>query len=75
VRTAHIKLNGNKVAEIVWPATAIVNADSRTQSVELDSSWISMGQRSEVSSSRSGERHELSSDEIRPFRSLRIGTD
>ena len=33
VRTARIKLNGNKVAEIVWPAIAIVNA-----AVELDAS-------------------------------------
>lgn len=33
VRTALIKLNGNKVAEIVWPATAIVKA-----AVELDAS-------------------------------------
>lgn len=38
VRTARIKLNGNKVAEIAWPATAIVNA-----AVELKASnWIEL---------------------------------
>src|SRR4029077_20604698 len=39
VRTARIKLNGNKVAEIVCPATAIVNAPvelGASSSIELE---------------------------------------
>ena len=41
VRTAQIKLNGKKVAEIAWPATAIVNTGvelnaSNTVELELD---------------------------------------
>jgi hypothetical protein len=43
VRTARIKLNGIKVAEIAWPATAIVNAavelkGSNSIELELDGS-------------------------------------
>ena len=39
VRTAHLKLNGNKVAEITWPAAAIANATvelNPLNSVELE---------------------------------------
>jgi hypothetical protein len=41
VRTAQIKLNGNKVVEIAWPAAAIVNTSvelnaSNTIELELD---------------------------------------
>ena len=41
MRTGRIKLNGNTVAEIAWPATAIVNAAvelkaSNLMDLELD---------------------------------------